>query len=172
MCSPSRSQSVHMTSAVARLAWSSMFLAMDLLSYSGVSFQRTGFKTTVDIAYIWDHRQHGCVKQPIGRRVLPLLEVGRKLDGCQMPLDGCHGHGAVSPWRAKVVVKRVVFDVSIARVCLRRCQRCVLEAKRNQSNNTQFGTGRPRGDLRPPLRWRAFQPHREPASWLPLSTVE
>ncbi len=118
---------------------------------------------TVDIAYIWNHRQHGSVKQPVRWRILPLLEVGGKLDGCQMPLDGGHGHGAVSPWRAKVIVERVVFDVGISCVCLEGVSDALNE-RADQRNSTQSGTGRPRGGPRRLLRWRAFQPHREPAS--------
>lgn len=121
-----------MTSALACLAWSSMFLAMDLLSYrvqGRVSSSHGAWSgKTVYIAYIWDDRQDGRVKEPVGRRILPLLVVGGELDGCQMPLDSGHGHRAVSPWRAKVKIERVVFDIRIARVGLSKAlaMRCLF----------------------------------------------
>jgi hypothetical protein len=77
------------------------------------------------VAYTWNDRQHRCVEETVGWRVFPLLKVWRKLDGGKVALDGRHGHGAVSPWRPKVIVKRVVLDVGVACVVLFGRQRSI-----------------------------------------------
>jgi hypothetical protein len=86
----------------------------------GVSILRKQSSNVSDITYIWDYRQHRGVKQTVGWWIFPLLVFPRKLHGREVALDGGHGHRAVPPWRAKVIVKRVVFDVFIACVALGR----------------------------------------------------
>jgi hypothetical protein len=46
-----------------------------------------------------------------------------------------------------------------------------LNLNQRTSGDTQFGIDHPRGDPRPPSKWRAFRPHRECVSWLPISEV-
>jgi hypothetical protein len=52
--------------------------------------------------------------------VFPLLIVTRELDSCEMALDGRHGDIAMAPWRAKVKVESVIFNVLVAGVALWR----------------------------------------------------
>ena len=66
-----------------------------------------------------DHSLDRCAKQPVRRRKLPVLVVGREIEVGQVADDAGHGDCAAAPRRAKVKVEAVVFDVRDARVGLR-----------------------------------------------------
>lgn len=56
----------------------------------------------------------------VGRRPIPVLEVGTKLYLGQMPGNAGHGDLAVTPRVAKVISKRIVLDVLNACIMLWR----------------------------------------------------
>ncbi len=118
MCSPSRSQSVHTKSARADLACRSMFSAMTFLSWWAVSRELIGWTAATAATHFGHNSVDRGLKQPLGRRELPVFVVWAELELGHMAGDTRHGNFAVSPWRSKVKRKAVVLDVPGPRVVL------------------------------------------------------
>ena len=119
MCSPSRSQSVHMKRALAPLAWDSIFLAIGCLSFKYVLDRicpvgGNGEKNLVDSCV------DGGIKEALWRRVVPVLDLWTKFSGSKMARYASHDNLTISPWRTKVECERIVFDILIPSVGLER----------------------------------------------------
>lgn len=117
ICSPSRSQSVQMKSALQYLACSSMFFATSFLSCAesqrAILIDRRGSGT-----YICDRGYYRSIEKADWWWMEPVFVFMAKLCAGEMAKDGCHGHLASTPWWAKVELETVVLDILVPSVTL------------------------------------------------------
>jgi hypothetical protein len=170
MCSPSRSQSVQMKRASARLAWSSIFLAMFFLSCLPFQcpVQRQVRSRRDDATHIWDNRLHRGVEKTVGRRVIPALILWWELHSSKVPLDSRHSHRTSPPGRTEVKVKHIIFYVHISGIVLVGYISFVTLVSL-LATSLPFGKCHLINGLRLLSRWKAFPLHRGYASYWPTA---
>jgi hypothetical protein len=113
-----------MNKDLARLACSSIFLAMFFMSCNPLSL-RSG-RRHGDQTNIGDSGMDGGVKQVVRRRIFPVLVLRSKFKSGEMTSDTCHRHRRAPPWWSEIKDKRVVLDKLGPRVmliCLYRVSR-------------------------------------------------
>lgn len=106
ICSPSRSQSVQMKSALADRAWASMFLATAFLSYNPCKKVCEARHRHTNVCYTNLYR---CIKQSGWRRMTPVSILRWEFKSSQVSDDTCHRYPTIAPRRAKVKVKFIIL---------------------------------------------------------------
>ena len=115
ICSPSRSKSVQMNSALAYWACLEIFSATGFLSCC--SSERP-LQFSLDYAYRVDEFTKRGVEQPNGRGRFPFLVCVWERNVSQVTEDAGHGDIAFAPWLPKVEGKVVILDKSVPSITL------------------------------------------------------